>query len=54
MKLTSAFFACLVVLTLFVGLAGMSFALELGEVTGFFVCSAVVFGMILPSCSTKD
>lgn len=53
MKLTSDFFICLVVLTLFVGLAGMSFVLESGEVTGFFICAAIVFGMILPNCSTK-
>jgi len=53
MKTFSAFTACLIVLTLFIGLAGMSFTLDLGEATGFFICSSVVFAMILPGCS-KD
>jgi hypothetical protein len=53
MKTFSAFYLCGAVLLLFVGLSIAGFALDLGEATGFFICSSVVFAMMLPSCS-KD
>ena len=52
MKITSAFFINMVIIFLFIMLAIISSILSL-EVTGFFICCTIVFGMILPSCSLK-
>ena len=54
MRLQSAFFACLMVVLGFTGLALLAETyLSNTQVSIFFMCSALVFLVILPACSTK-
>ena len=55
MKIKSEFFACLMVMVGFIFLAVMCFIQQHADMfAGFFIASALVFLIMLPTCSMKE